>query len=112
MKHISGKITALSLAVGSTTVNGFSQDKPNVLLICVDDLNDWIGVLKGHPGARTPYLDQLSRQGVIFTNAYCQVPLSGPSRASFMTGLYPFTTGIYGQIEDEDIKKKAFRPQM
>lgn len=69
--------------------------KPNILLIAVDDLNDWIGVLGGHPQAKTPHMDRLASHGVLFTNAQCQAPVCNPSRASMMTSLYPSTTGIY-----------------
>lgn len=79
-------------------------ERPNVLMICVDDLNDWIGVMGGHPNAITPNMDKLASRGVLFTNAYCQVPICGPSRASIMTGLRPSTTGIYGQITDDEIR--------
>ena len=45
--------------------------KPNVLFIAVDDLNDWIGCLEGHPQALTPNMDRLAKRGVLFTNAQC-----------------------------------------
>ncbi len=69
--------------------------RPNVLLIAVDDLNDWVGCLGGHPQARTPNIDRLARRGTLFTNAHCQAPLCNPSRSSLLTGLRPSTTGIY-----------------
>lgn len=78
--------------------------KPNVLFIAVDDLNNWIGAMKGHPDVKTPNLDRLAAKGVLFTNAHCQAPLCGPSRASIMIGLRPSTTGIYGMIEDDLIR--------
>jgi arylsulfatase A-like enzyme len=81
-----------------------NQQRPNVLMICVDDLNDWIGVMGGHPNAITPNMDRLAARGVLFTNAQCQAPICGPSRASMMSGLRPSTTGIYGQIDDEEIR--------
>jgi len=68
---------------------------PNVLFIAVDDLNDWIGVLAGQPGFRTPNIDRLSRRGVLFTRAYCAAPACNPSRASLMTGKRPSTSGVY-----------------
>ncbi|MEO0474553.1 MAG: sulfatase [Planctomycetota bacterium] len=68
---------------------------PNVLLIAVDDLNDWVGCIGGHPQAKTPNMDALAKRGVLFTNAHCQSPVCNPSRASMMTSLYPETTGIY-----------------
>jgi arylsulfatase A-like enzyme len=70
--------------------------KPNILMIAIDDQNDWIGCLGGHPQVKTPHLDALAARGTLFTNAHCQAPLCNPSRASLMTGLRPSTTGIYG----------------
>jgi len=80
------------------------QKQPNVLMICIDDLNDWLGCMNGHPNTKTPHLDRLASEGVLFSNAHCQAPLCGPSRASLMTGLRPSSTGIYGMIEDDKIK--------
>src|SRR6266849_1167639 len=68
---------------------------PNVLFVAVDDLNDWVGCLGGHPQVKTPHLDRLAKRGTLFTNAHCQAPLCNPSRASLLTGLRPSTTGIY-----------------
>lgn len=68
---------------------------PNVLFIAVDDLNDWIGCLGGHPDTRTPNFDRLARKGVLFTNAHCAAPLCNPSRAALMTGVRPSTSGVY-----------------
>jgi arylsulfatase A-like enzyme len=69
--------------------------RPNVVLICIDDLNDWVGPLGGHSQVRTPGLDRLAERGVTFANAHCQAPLCNPSRTSFLTGLRPGTTGVY-----------------
>lgn len=79
------------------------REKPNILMICIDDLNDYIGGL-GHPEAITPHIDKLIKQGLSFVNAQCQSPLCGPSRAAIMTGLRPSTTGIYGLIKDDDVR--------
>lgn len=68
---------------------------PNILIISIDDLNDWTGCLKGHPQARTPNIDRLAGQGTLFTNAHCQAPICTPSRASMVLGMYPSTTGLY-----------------
>jgi len=73
-----------------------AADKPNILFIAIDDQNDWIGCLDGHPLAQTPYIDHLAARGTLFTNAHCQSPLCNSSRTSLMTGLRPSTTGIYG----------------
>lgn len=69
--------------------------KPNVLLIAVDDLNDWIGCMGGHPDTKTPNIDRLASRGVLFTNAHCQGTMCNPSRTSIMWGLRPSTTGFY-----------------
>ena len=45
------------------------SSKPNVLFIALDDLNDWVGVLGGHPQAKTPNIDRLAKQGVVFEQA-------------------------------------------
>lgn len=70
--------------------------KPNVLMIILDDLNDYIGMLEGHPQARTPNIDALASQGVLFTNAHSNAPLCKPSRASFLRGILPTTSGFFG----------------
>jgi len=62
---------------------------PNILWITTDQQRyDTIGAL-GNPHIRTPNLDRLCAAGVAFTHAYCQNPICTPSRASFLTGLYP-----------------------
>ncbi len=70
-------------------------ERPNVLLIAIDDLNDWLGCLGGHPQAKTPHIDRLASRGAVFLNAHCQAPLCNSSRTSFMTGLRPSTSGVY-----------------
>ena len=70
-----------------------TQKKLNVLMIIVDDLNDYIGAF-GDPQALTPNIDKFVTQGVRFTRAYCQYPVCGPSRASFLSGLYPESSGV------------------
>ena len=72
-----------------------SKQKPNVLFIAIDDLNDWNGVLKGNPQAKTPHLEALAAKGITFTNAHCAAPACGPSRAAIMSGIRPSTSGNY-----------------
>lgn len=69
--------------------------RPNVLMIAIDDLNDWVGCLKGHPQATTPHIDALASRGTLFSNAHCQAPICNPSRTSVMLGRRPSSTGIY-----------------
>ena len=77
----------------------------NVLMIAVDDLNDWVGCMQGHPQAFTPNIDRLASNGVLFLNAHCQGPICGPSRASLFSGLYPHTTGVYQQPKGNGLAK-------
>ena len=79
------------LAVAAPAV----EPRLNVLFIAIDDLNDWIGCLAGHPDVRTPHIDRLAGRGVLFTRAYCAAPACNPSRAALMTGILPSTSGVY-----------------
>ena len=66
-----------------------THDRPNILWYCTDQQRfDTIGAL-GNPHVRTPNLDRFVAQSVAFTHAYCQSPICTPSRASFLTGMYP-----------------------
>ena len=89
-------IVFLSLLGGISTV-ACAQDsgsqrpaKPNVLFIISDDLNTALSGF-GHPQCKTPNLDRLADRGVCFGNMHCQYPVCGSSRASIMSGLYPYT---------------------
>jgi arylsulfatase A-like enzyme len=70
------------------------ETHPSVLMIAIDDMNNWIGALGGQ--AKTPNIDRLAASGVLFTNAYCVVPACNPSRVALMTGQRPETTGQFG----------------
>ena len=70
-------------------------DRPDVLFIAVDDLNDWVGVLGGHPQTRTPHIDRLAARGMLFANAHAAAPACNPSRTAPMAGMRPSTTGDY-----------------
>ena len=72
-----------------------AAERPNVLLIAIDDLNDWVGCLNGHPDTRTPNIDRLASRGTLFSNAHCQAPICNPSRTSIMSGKRPSSTGVY-----------------
>ena len=85
-------IISLMLLMG---LNAEDKTKMNIVLISVDDLNDWIGVLGGHPQAKTPGMDYLASKGMLFSNAQCQSPVCNSSRASLMASLYPSTSGVY-----------------
>jgi len=96
-------VLLFAFPVFKTKESTSQQSPPNVLLIAVDDLNDFIGGM-GHPDAITPNLDKLIERGTLFANAQCQAPMCSPSRVAIMTGLRPSTTGIYGFLPDDFIQ--------
>ncbi len=71
------------------------EEKMNVLFISIDDLNDWVTPLKGYSGVQTPNIDRLMTQSALFTRAYTAAPLCNPSRTAVLTGIQPFTSGVY-----------------
>src|SRR5262249_3986338 len=72
-----------------------AADRPNVLFLAVDDLNDWVGCLGKRPDVKTPNIDRLAARGVLFTRAYCAAPACNPSRTAILTGVRPSTSGVY-----------------
>jgi arylsulfatase A-like enzyme len=84
------------LFAGTTsTAAGTNLSKTNVLFIAMDDLNDWIGCLGGHPQSITPNLDRLAARGTLFTNAHCPAPACNPCRSAIFTGRAPNRSGMY-----------------
>lgn len=72
---------------------------PNILFISVDDLNDWIEPLGGHPQARTPNLNRLAESGVLFTRAFTPSPSCNPARTALLTGRHTYTSGMYSNYQ-------------
>jgi arylsulfatase A-like enzyme len=97
MYRIAGVLTVgvLISGCGSTEKKAsFSFDKqPNIVLIAVDDLNNWVGIMEGK--AKTPAIDKMASEGVLFKNAFCAVPACNPSRTALFTGQRPETTGQF-----------------
>ncbi|MBM3846996.1 MAG: choline-sulfatase, partial [Verrucomicrobia bacterium] len=89
-------LAALLLVPATARAADRTAAKPNILFIAIDDQNDWVGPLGGHPLVKTPHLDRLAGRGTTFLNAHIQSPLCNPSRTSLMLGVRPTTTGIYG----------------
>jgi arylsulfatase A-like enzyme len=89
----------LILALFGSALLVSADTRPNVLFIAVDDLNDWVGHIGGHPQSKTPNIDRLARAGVSFSKAYCSAPLCNPSRVSLLTGIEPSKSGVYGNGE-------------
>lgn len=91
-KFLFSLFLAANLAVSLANAD---ERKPNVILLLSDDLNTALSGF-GHPQCKTPHLDKLAERGVRFENMHCQYPVCGASRASLMTGLYPYTNGMLG----------------
>ena len=96
-------IISLIQAVASLSGNLSAQQKqstaPNVIFIPADELTNWVGYLDEFPGysgeVHTPNMNRLAARGVAFSKAYCNSPACSPSRASFLSGLQPSTSGAY-----------------
>jgi len=71
------------------------EKRPDIVFIIVDDLNDWLGCLGGHPDAKSPNIDALAAGSMLFSQACCSSPQCRPSRTSLNHGIYPFKTGTY-----------------
>ena len=95
VKTSAALICILAAFCGASLDSHADDGKPNVLFISVDDLNDWVGCLGGHPQAKTPNIDRLAASGVLFTNAHCPAPACNPCRTAIMTGIAPNTSGMY-----------------
>jgi len=84
-----------TLILASSTGLAQETKPPNILFIISDDLQACMGCY-GNTQCKTPNIDRLAANGVIFENAYCQYPVCGASRASLMSGLYPHRTRMLG----------------
>ncbi|MDA0349143.1 MAG: sulfatase-like hydrolase/transferase [Verrucomicrobia bacterium] len=72
-----------------------ADDRPNVIVINVDELR-WDGLsMSGHPFVQTPHIDRIAREGILMENSFVTTPLCGPSRGCLMTGQYAHTNGSY-----------------
>ena len=88
-------LCAMSFGLSDIQTYAAAVDQPNVLMICVDDMNDWVGFLGGHPQAKTPNMNSLAAKGVNFTNAHCTAPGCSPSRNALLLGVEPHNSGLY-----------------
>src|SRR6266542_3105229 len=90
-----------------------AAEKPNVLFIIVDDLNNHLGCY-GDQIVKSPNIDRLATRGVRFDRAYCQYPVCNPSRSSFLSGLHPETTGVCAQnilLRKEKMPNVVYLPE-
>ena len=103
-KHINKSVTILTVFFGLGLISfqsmAQSTQKPNVLFITIDDMNDWTTVFDKNNPIKIPNIEKLADRGVFFSKAYCSSAACNPSRASVMTGTRPHKTGIYGNKSD------------
>ena len=85
---------ALTLASCSVQPEKLNTDQMNILFINVEDLASTAVGCYGNPMVKTPHIDKLAGEGILFSRAYCQGSMCNPSRTSFCTGLRPETTGV------------------
>src|SRR5262249_44428310 len=101
-KHIIAALAITLMLLASFCLAQSDQNKqtrPNIVFILVDDLRwDELGIA-GHPFIKTPNIDRIGKEGVIFRNAFMTTPLCSPSRASFLTGQYAHTHGITDNVD-------------
>lgn len=90
--------TLLLASVHTMRAGDAPKQKPNVLFVVFDDLSNRLGCY-GDPVAKSPNLDQLAARGTVFTRNFCQQPICGPSRASFMSGRRPDSLGIWSMTK-------------
>ena len=95
------RLSRLTFAALFVTVSGITTNlsaapapRPNVLLICVDDLKPLLGCY-GDKRVVSPNIDRLAKRSVLFERAYCNQAVCAPSRNALMTGVRPTKVGIY-----------------
>ena len=93
-----------------------AADRPNVLFIAVDDLNDWVGAFDGNIQMKTPHMDALVDEGaMVFSRAHCPAPVCCPSRTAIISGFMPSRSGIYRNqhyiFDSEIIQQHATLPE-
>lgn len=95
------------LGLGVTLLSTSAKERPNVVFISVDDLNDMPAFMGRYPDAITPNLDRLAARGMYFTKAHSPYPLCGPARASVMTSTLATTHGFTNHTSDEKVQQRG-----
>lgn len=104
-------LAALALTCMCGQIVHAEPPAPNVLFIAIDDLRDWVGYL-GDNQAKTPNLDRLAARGLSFTRSYCAAPVCNASRVALMSGLRPWSSGVYENGVDWRTTKAAKVPHL
>jgi len=83
-----------------------AAERPNLISIVTDDQGRWAMGLYGNKQIHTPYMDQIGREGAVFTNAFVATPVCSPSRATFLSGRYPSEHKITDYISPDEAPKR------
>lgn len=120
MKHLKANtlssvlwLTGLLLLCSCNSAKDEKLARPNILFIAIDDLRPDLSCY-GQTQVISPNIDKLAAKGLIFKNAYCNVPVCGASRASLLTGILPTKTRFVGYKAraDEDVPNALMLPQV
>ncbi|MEM7697333.1 MAG: sulfatase [Verrucomicrobiota bacterium] len=94
------KIVVLSAALVAITLTSRGADRPNVVFVLTDDQRADALSCMGHPALKTPHIDRLATEGILFKNHFCTTSLCSPSRASILGGLYARAHGVVNNFTD------------
>lgn len=99
-------ITLLIVLSGCSSTEKSKDDKPNIVFIVVDDLGySDVGYMKHKKNIKTPNIDKMAKNGMVFTNAYAAAPVCSPTRASLVTGKYPASLKLTCHIPGMGMEK-------
>lgn len=87
-------------------------NKPNIVFILADDMGAWALGAAGNPEIRTPNMDRLAEEGIMFNNFYCTSPVCSPARASILTGTIPSQHGVHDWIRSGNLNKEELNPEL
>jgi uncharacterized sulfatase len=94
-------ILCLALA-GFATIVQAASDRPNLIAIVTDDQGQWAVGAYGNRQVHTPNMDRIGREGALFANAFTVTPVCSPSRASYLSGLWPTQVGITDYLSPQE----------
>ncbi len=102
------KNSLIALMLVFTSMTAWGQTKaPNIIMIAIDDLNDWVGCFGGHPQVKTPNIDKFAKSGLTMYKAYAPSTVCCPSRTAILTGKHATNTGVYGNSQNIQEAPKA-----
>ena len=102
------RLLTVSLLLTGSCYSGTARDRPNFIIIFMDDLGYGDLSCYGHPTIHTPNLDQMADEGMRFTQFYVGAAVCSPSRAALLTGRMAVRTGVYGTKDPTGNKGVVF----